>query len=193
MRTLRVLEQVALIEPTVAADKVAEAVLGDLVRDHARFVFKIAYSVLRNHHDAEDATQEIFLRVMRHQRELSGLRDVRAWLARIAWRVSVDHRCAPAHLDDSDATAALEQLRSHSAGAEQAAIGAQMLALTERLIANLPVELRDALTLSTVEEMTSAEIAAVLSIPEASVRTRIFRARKLLKEKLASLLEGKTL
>jgi RNA polymerase sigma-70 factor (ECF subfamily) len=188
-----VLEQVALIEPTMAADKVAEAVLGDLVRDHTRFVFKIAYSVLRNHHDAEDATQEIFLRVMRHQSELSGLRDVRSWLARIAWRVSVDHRRAPARLDDSDATAALEQLRSHGAGAEQAAISVQMLALTERLIANLPVELRDALTLSTVEEMSSAEIAAVLSIPEASVRTRIFRARKLLKEKLASLLEGKVL
>jgi RNA polymerase sigma-70 factor (ECF subfamily) len=188
-----VLEQVALIEPTIAADKVAEAVLEDLVRDHARFVFKIAYSVLRNHHDAEDAVQEIFLRVMRHQRELSGVRDVRAWLARIAWRVSVDHRRTPARLDDHDATAALEQLRSHSAGAEQAAIGAQMLALTERLIANLPVELRDALTLSTVEEMTSAEIAAVLSIPEASVRTRIFRARKLLKEKLATLLEGNVL
>ena len=187
------LEQVALIEPTMAADKVAEAVLGDLVRDHTRFVFKIAYSVLRNHHDAEDATQEIFLRVMRHQRELSEVREVRSWLARIAWRVAIDHRRSPARLDDLDSTAALEQLRSHSAGAEQVAIGAQMLALTERLIANLPEELRDALTLSTVEEMSSAEIAAVLSIPEASVRTRIFRARKLLKEKLASLLEGKVL
>jgi len=188
-----VLEQVALIEPTADADKVAEVALENLVRDHARLVFKIAYSVLRNHHDAEDATQEIFLRAMRHQRELSEVRDVRAWLARIAWRVAVDQRRTPARLDDLNASAEIEELRSHRAGAEQAAIGVQMLALTERLIANLPAELRDALTLSTVEEMTSAEIAVVLSIPEASVRTRIFRARKLLKEKLASLLEGNVL
>lgn len=186
------LEQLALIEPSVAVERDAEAALEDLVRAHARFVFKIAYSVLRNHHDAEDAVQEVFLRVMRQRRDLSGVRDVRAWLARISWRVAVDRRNTP-HLCDTETTAALEQLRSHAAAADQSAIGAQMLTLTGRLIANLPSELRDAITLSTVEEMTSSEIAAVLGIPETSVRTRLFRARKLLKEKLASLLEGKAL
>jgi RNA polymerase sigma-70 factor (ECF subfamily) len=187
-----VLEQLALIEPSAVGENVAEAALEHLVRAHARLVFKIAYSVLRNHHDAEDAVQEVFLRVMRQRRDLSAVRDVRAWLARITWRVAVDRRNPP-QLSDAETTAALEQLRSHAAGADHAAIGSQMLALTERLIANLPADLRDALTLSTVEEMTSSEIAAVLAIPETSVRTRLFRARKLLKEKLASLLEGKAL
>lgn len=186
------LEQVALIEPSAGVEKAAEVALEDLVHAHARLVFKIAYSVLRNHHDAEDAVQEVFLRVMRHRRELSGLRDVRAWLARIAWRVAIDRRNPP-QLSDADTAAVLDQLRSQTAAADHAAIGAQMLGLTERLIANLPSELRDALILSTVEEMTSSEAATVLGIPEASVRTRVFRARKLLKEKLASLLEGKVL
>jgi RNA polymerase sigma-70 factor (ECF subfamily) len=185
-------EQAALIDPTAASEKAAEVAIEGLVHSHARLVFKIAYSVLRNHHDAEDATQEVFLRVTRQRRELSAVRDVRAWLARITWRVAIDRRNPP-QLSDEETTTVLDRLRSQGAGAEQSAIGAQMLGLTERLIANLPSELRDALILSTVEEMTSVEVAAVLGIPEASVRTRIFRARKLLKEKLASLLEGKAL
>lgn len=187
------LEHVALIEPTVTGNGASEVALDELVNAHARFVFKVAYSVLRNHHDAEDATQETFLRVLRQSRGAEGVRDVRAWLARIAWRIAVDKRRAFSPTDQAAADAALEQLRSHEASAEQSAMGSQMLKLTERLIANLPADLRDALTLSTVEELNSPEIAVILGIPEASVRTRLFRARKLLKDKLAALLEGKSL
>jgi DNA-directed RNA polymerase specialized sigma24 family protein len=57
------------------------------VREHARLVYRVAYSVLRNHHDAEDATQETFMRVLRYRRKMNGVRDQRTWLARIAWRV----------------------------------------------------------------------------------------------------------
>lgn len=67
----------------------------------------------------------------------------------------------------------------------------QMGALLERLIASLPTELREPLTLSTVEELSSPEIAEVLGIPEGSVRMRLMRARQILKEKLSAVLEGK--
>src|SRR5579864_5344072 len=60
-----------------------------IVHQHARFVFGVAYSVLRNREDAEDAAQETFLRLSR-QRNLGEIRDVRLWLARVAWRVAVD-------------------------------------------------------------------------------------------------------
>jgi len=63
--------------------------------------------------------------------------------------------------------------------------------MLERLIAGLPEDLRQTLELSTVQELNSAEIAEVMKIPEGSVRTRLFRARKQLKEKLAVLLEGR--
>ena len=69
------------------------------------------------------------------------------------------------------------------------AVHAQTLALVERLILSLPRELRDPLTLSTVEELTSAEIGEVLGIPEGSARERVSRARTILSEKLASLME----
>jgi len=58
------------------------------VREHAQLVYRVAYSVLRNHHDAEDATQETFMRVVRYKRKLEGIQDSRTWLARIAWRCS---------------------------------------------------------------------------------------------------------
>ena len=54
------------------------------VRQHAQMVYRIAYSILRNHHDAEDATQETFVRVLKARRKLSAVDDPRKWLARIA-------------------------------------------------------------------------------------------------------------
>jgi len=174
---------------------IASAVVDDLealVREHAGFVYRVAYAVLRNRADAEDAAQETFLRVVRQRGRLAAVREPRAWLARIAWRAALDRRRrARPEVSLDDAAAAVRGLRAAGAGAEQVASDAQMLTLLERLIASLPRELREALTLSTVEEMTSAEVAAALGIPEASVRTRVFRARQLLREKLAAVLEGK--
>lgn len=59
-----------------------------LVRQHSRLVFRIAYSVVRNHADAEDVVQEVFLRVSKHGAK--GIDDPKAWISRIAWRASVD-------------------------------------------------------------------------------------------------------
>jgi RNA polymerase sigma-70 factor (ECF subfamily) len=66
-----------------------------------------------------------------------------------------------------------------------------MMSLLERLVSSLPRDLREALILSATEELTSAEISQVLGIPEGSVRTRLLRARQILREKLAALLEHK--
>src|ERR1700735_2835694 len=63
-----------------------------LVRQNARLVYRIAYAVLRSHHDAEDATQETFVRVLRYGKQLAGVDDPKTWLARIAWRVAIDRR-----------------------------------------------------------------------------------------------------
>jgi RNA polymerase sigma-70 factor (ECF subfamily) len=184
------------LSPAMATSGDAEIdeMLRSLVQDHARFVFKVAFSALHNHHDAEDIVQETFVRVMRHRRELTGVRDVRAWLARIAWRLAVDRGKNSSSLSRTlipEPADTLETLRAPGAGAEHMMITAQMLDIAEQLIQGLPRELRDVLTLASAEEMTSAEMAAVLDIPEASVRTRLFRARQLLKQKMASMLEGK--
>ena len=60
-----------------------------------------------------------------------------------------------------------------------------------KLIAALPAKLRDPLTLSTLDEMSTADIAEVLGVRQSAVRSRIFRARQILREKLDARLEGK--
>jgi len=162
-----------------------------LVQEHSAMVFRIAYSVLRNPQDAEDAAQETFLRALRYRKRLRQVEDARRWLARVAWRVALDRRRRHPETSLEDAAEAVRSLRASGAASDQIAAGRQMMALLEVLIAALPAELRHAITLSAVEEMPAAEAAAVLEIPEATVRTRVFRARQILKEKLAALLEAR--
>jgi RNA polymerase sigma-70 factor, ECF subfamily len=161
------------------------------VREHARLVYRIAYSVLRNHHDAEDVTQETFLRVLRYRRKLQGIREQRTWLARIAWRTAVERRPAANQVALDEISVAVHHIRSSTAPADQVLLDAEMRQAVEKLMAALPEKLRDPLTLSTLEEMTPADIAEVLGLNEAGVRSRLFRARQILREKLTALLEGK--
>jgi len=169
--------------------KTAATDLSSVVREHARFVFKVAYSLLRNVEDAEDAVQETFLRVHRSG-DLPNVRELRPWLARITWRVAVDriHRRPKAREELAEAAF---RARAREVSAEQLLMRQEEIALLHRLIATLPEELRHPLVLSTVEEMNSVEIGKVLGIPEASVRTRLFRARQILKEKLRAWMGGR--
>jgi RNA polymerase sigma-70 factor (ECF subfamily) len=166
-----------------------EDVLESAVREHARLVYRIAYSALRNHHDAEDATQETFVRVLRYKKKLEGVRDPKTWLARIAWRVAVERsRKRPEiSMSETEAANAVIELRSQLASAEESTLGNEMAELLASLIAALPGPLRDALRLSTIEELSPSEVADVLGFSEASVRSRLFRARQILKEKLSAL------
>jgi RNA polymerase sigma-70 factor (ECF subfamily) len=172
-------------ETTLAGEGQRErAEVETIVRGHARFVFKVAYGVLRNSHDAEDVAQEVFLRV--HRDGTRGVRDLRAWLATMAFRLAIDRRRRPEALD-----IAKIEISAGGASAEQSAIERQSVERVHRLIASLPDELRYPLVLSAVEELNSRQIAAVLGTPESSVRGRIMRARQLLKEKLAAISEVK--
>jgi RNA polymerase sigma-70 factor (ECF subfamily) len=169
-----------------------EDTLEAVVREHAGVVYRVAYSVLRNHHDAEDAAQETFLRALRYRRKLDGVINARSWLARIAWRISVDRAKRPSQvsLSDEEVGTAAAQLQSQLASGEEFTLGNELSGLLNSLIAALPENLRDALRLSTVNELLPCEIAEVLDTSEASVRSRLFRARQILKDKLAAI-EGK--
>jgi RNA polymerase sigma-70 factor (ECF subfamily) len=166
-----------------------------LVAGHSVMVFRIAYSILRNHHDAEDAAQECFLRVWKHKDRLHEVNNAKTWLARIAWTTALDKRRSSRKmlsLNDTESGAELMESLSDSApAADEQLVNRQKQQLLQRLIAALPEDLAQTLELSTVQELNSAEIAEVMKIPEGSVRTRLFRARKQLKEKLTVLLEGR--
>jgi RNA polymerase sigma-70 factor (ECF subfamily) len=163
--------------------------LETVVREYSRLVYRIALSVLRNHAEAEDATQETFLRVLRYGRRLGAVQDPKAWLARVAWRLAVERRRKAPPVKTEEATDALP---SAAAAADALLLEQERNALVERLIAALPEQLRDPLLLSSVEEMSPREVASTLGISEAAVRSRAFRAREILRDKLLALRERKT-
>ncbi len=164
------------------------AALEALVLNHSRLVYRITYAVLRSHHDAEDATQEAFLRVLKYQAKLDAVEDAKTWLARIAWRVAVDRSKARGRRQEialDDPETAPVRPASTDIPADDLMHSSQVGAALERFITALPRKLREPLILSTVEEMSPSEAARTLGISEAAVRSRVFRARQILKEKLA--------
>lgn len=185
-------EQIGLGE-TVLADEqdiaVCEERFGALVTRQARFVFRVAYAVLRNSHDAEDAVQEVFLKLYRTA-QWEKMKDERAYLARVAWRVSID-RLSKARDSEDVGGRAHEESAAPGETPEQAAVQANWSEVVHRLMDALPAELRLPLALSATDELKSHEIAQILGIPEGTVRTRLMKARALLKQKLALLMGGR--
>jgi RNA polymerase sigma-70 factor (ECF subfamily) len=181
-----ILSEIAATETDRVEPK--EATLEGLVRDYSRLVYRIAYAVVRSHHDAEDATQETFMRVLRYSSKLRDVENPKTWLARIAWRVAVDRskKRQDKHevpLDDSDNRGA--EIPSQAIGADDNVHTARLGIVIEKLLTTLPTKLREPLILSTLEEMSTSEVAATLGINEAAVRSRVFRAQQVLREKLA--------
>lgn len=167
-----------------------EDLLERLVREHSRLVYRVAYAVLRSHQDAEDVTQETFVRMLRHSSELTSIAEPKAWLARIAWRIAVDRRRRQGRVQEiplEDPEKPLAEPASTIARADETLQSAQVGARLERWIDALPEKLRNPLILSTMEEMTPRGIALMLGINEAAVRSRIFRARQVLRVRLAAL------
>jgi RNA polymerase sigma-70 factor (ECF subfamily) len=163
-----------------------------LVKRQARFVFQVAYAVLLNAHDAEDAVQETFLKLYRND-GWRNAQNERAFFARVAWRVAVDmRRSAVASRASSSEPLADDSIfdpPSPGPTPEQSLLEANQHALIHSMIDALPEELRVPLALSATNELSSREIAETLSVPDGTVRARLHRARQMLLQKLAALQE----
>ena len=181
-------------EKAVSHDERVTSTLETLVREHSRMIYRIAYGSLRSHPDAEDAVQETFVRVLRYGAKLDHVEDPKTWLARIAWRVAVERsqrRGGQKEVALEDHASAAGEVASGGSSAEEFVRATQISNRLEKWIAALPEKLRGPLILSALEEMTPAAVAATLGISEAAVRSRVFRARQILKEKLEQQLQGK--
>jgi len=167
----------------------ADAEFSALVQRQSRFVFKVAYAVLLNSYDAEDAVQETFLKLYRN----SGWKDAeneRGYLARVAWRVAVDcKRRSSSSAATSADPLSLDEMASSRPGPDERLSQSNQRNLVQVLIDSLAEELRVPLVLSAFEELNSREIGEILSIPEGTVRTRLQRARQILRQKLTSTKE----
>ena len=147
-----------------------------LVRRHSLFVFRVVFAVLRNRADAEDVAQETFLKLYR-LRGWETAEDEKAYLARAAWRMAVERR---------GKKGLGEAVPSERWGRnpEEIAIAADQEAWIHGLIDTLPEELRLPLALAGIQGLSSAEVGALMDLPEGTVRSRTARARQLLRKKI---------
>lgn len=180
---------------------VARIVGGDLdafqhlMRAHNTALFRAARAIVRDDADAEDVLQESYLSAYRHLPEFRGDARLSTWLTRIVINQALGRLRARrrdnvvALLDDRSAQGGepMEQAMDDDphASPEADAMRAELRRLLEKKIDALPLAFRTAFILREVEEMTIEEAAECLAIPAATVRTRVFRARAMLRESLA--------
>jgi len=185
------MEKMILAEMPVVSSCDADTLDFDtLVYTYGHFVMSVAYAVVRNPEDAEDVAQETFFRAFRAG-NLGKIENMKAWLGRIAWRLALNRSRNRSR--DRQKVQSEELLRTFPAretGADELLIGKERMAVLDRILLSLPRDLRETFILLTVEEMTSRNAAEILGIPESSVRNRLLRARGLIKQKLAALMEG---
>lgn len=155
-----------------------EDVFARLVERHSRLMYRVAYGLLRNAQDAEDAVQEAFLKLYRGD-AWRRMEDEKAFLARTVWRVALDRLPKKSERPiEAD-----EEFASGVASPESAVVREAQSALLRRMIDALPEELRQVLVLSAIEELNSREIAEMIEVPEGTVRTRLMRAKEELKRR----------
>jgi RNA polymerase sigma-70 factor, ECF subfamily len=188
------LDDVELARRVAAGD---EGAMRLLMRRHNQTMFRAARAILRDDAEAEDAVQDAYLRAFRAIGSFRADAKLSTWLTRIAVNeslqrlrklkrsaevITMDGETVETAADQPDATLGAK-------GPELEALRGEARRIIESRIDRLPDAFRAVFVLRAVEEMSVEETAAALEIPEATVRTRFFRARSLLREALASELD----
>jgi RNA polymerase sigma-70 factor (ECF subfamily) len=154
-----------------------------VARDYGRFIYTVAYRLTGNHDDAQDLVQEVLVRV---ERGLATYRpgSMEGWLSRIATNAFLDdirrRKRRPVDLVGDD----MERVATAAPGAEEASAAEQLPDDIQAALRTLPDEYRAAVVLCDVVGLSYEEIAASLSVPVGTVRSRIHRGRSQLREVL---------
>lgn len=181
------------------ADLAARAAVGDqrafemIMRRNNQLLFRTARSILKNAEEAEDAVQEAYLHAFRALSSFRADARLSTWLVRIVANEALGRlRRRGADVIPLDTVTDAGEARTETfmdqnpnGRPERAAERAEVRKLIEARIDMLPDAFRTVFVLRAVQEFTVEETAAALSIPEATVRTRFFRARSLMREGLS--------
>ncbi len=150
-------------------------------------VYWAAYGVVKNESDAMDVSQNVFLRVMKHQKKLETMEDaqLKSWLYRVTVNLCLDGKRKLKHEVLADE---LPETPVSDAGAlpEAAALDAEARETLSRAVAALPDVYRETVTLHFFSELRYEEIAKLMGVSEGTVKSRMSRA----KERLLALLKG---
>jgi len=158
-----------------------------LVKDHQRLVGQIVFRVIPIEAEREDVCQDIFIKVYQN---LEGFRfecKLSTWIARIAYTTCLNHvekKRLPLFEDGAPEGRSVDDCESPIEGPEAWAGARQVSVRICEEIDRLPVVYGTILTLFHLHDMSYAEIAEILSLPDGTVKSYLFRARRMLKERL---------
>lgn len=165
----------------ILAERAAAGDMGafeELVDRHRMAVYRLARSVTGNHHDADDAAQETFLRLYRSLASYDPGRPFKPWLKRIAYNTSLNTvragRSRSRNLVEGDLPEVADQAPRQSERME----ARQSAAKVDHVVQNLPSELRATLLLRAVEGMSYRDIATAMGVKIGTVMSRLSRARE---------------
>ena len=157
-----------------------------LMRTYNRKLFRTARAILRDDAAAEDALQEAYLRIHASIGSFRGDSKLSTWLVRIVANEALARRRKEARRAEVlPIQPEFEDTMDHGEGPQGSAERGEVRQLLERKIDALPDSFRAVFVLRALEELSVDETAAALGIPEATVRTRFFRARSQLRESLS--------
>jgi RNA polymerase sigma-70 factor (ECF subfamily) len=148
--------------------------------ESSTLAFRVAYSVLRHREDAEDVAQEAFAKAYRSFHQLRDRERFRAWLVRMTWRLAIDRRRGDHRREARESAHAAAAL---AVGAESVDENFRARELW-RAIDALPDKLRIAIVLASIEGHDLGDVASLLRLPVGTVKSRLFLARRRLKEQL---------
>lgn len=178
MNTVSSASEEALVFRLRAGDRAA---FEQVMRRHNGRLFRVARSILSNDSDAEEALQEAYIRAFSGIAGFKGEASLATWLTRIAINealMRLRRRRESAPIEEGLA------LPDPRPSPEQNAARRELRGLVERALDSLPAAFRAVFVLRAVEQMSVEETAAALGIREETVKTRFFRARRLLREHL---------
>jgi RNA polymerase sigma-70 factor (ECF subfamily) len=174
------------------------AAFDTLIRRHDKHLYRIARSVLSDDHEAEDVVQESYIRAFTGLRGFRGAASLRTWLTRIVLNEAIRRRRRRRSMVDLDALHAAQErtrrplhapsLTARDTDPERAAAHSQIRKMLEKAIDNLPVAFRVVFVMRDVEEISTGNTAKLLGIREETVKTRLHRARRMLRDSLGEQL-----
>jgi len=176
-----------LIERCLAGDQQA---WDEIVRRHWRKVFNVAYKFVGRHDEAEDLTQDIFLKIFRALHTFDRRANFQTWLVSISRNLCIDHYRSVRKERETiarDVDASLLAPVSRDRGPYGEMEHTDLRQLIRRALAELPVTLREAVVLRDLQEFSYQEIADRLALPEGTVKSRINRGRLELARQLVRL------
>ena len=148
--------------------------------ESSTLAFRVAFSVLRNREDAEDVAQDAFLKAYRSFNRLRDRDRFRAWLVRMTWRLALDRRRS-----DQRRSSREERVAADAVTPVAAAPVDDRAELLWRAIDSLSEKLRVVIVLAAIQGHDIREVAALLELPEGTVKSRLFLARQQLKDALS--------